>query len=341
MPTAHQIAALARLHGMQLTERITLHADALVDALARQLELVAWDREQLVGQLQQRVTQLLDERPRVREGPPVRVIERRSQPLEAIEAVWSWLRHGRPVRLQLEPDACTAAAELLEDMVSLFPEGVLEVDDGIVAPDEALADGGVDTPGRRIAVIDSDADRELAAYVLARTGLRRNGVDPRAVKIAYAVGDLELLQRHMRRLWVGVRVGPADDPDSFMGPVLPQACEAFLEAHAQWKGHDAVETWCPGGRLHRAGDSHCYIAPALFGTQWPAPELPCDGPMVVVVACDDDAQLREAAEAARKLDGQVVQIGGRPGLVRHVDRHVRGALLVERLPPGMPEPRPV
>ncbi len=341
MPTAQQIAATARLRGPQLAERITLNADALVDALATQLELVAWDREQLVGQLQTRVATLMRTRPRIRDGAPVRVVERRQQPLESIEAAWGWLQRGRSVRLWQDPGACAAAADLLREMESAFPPGVLQVGKGDAAATEEQIDGGVDAPGPRVAVIDADADRELAAYVLARTGLRRNGEDPRAVKVAYAAGDLELLQRHMRRLWVGVKVGRADDPESFTGPIRPALCDRYLQAHAQWDEHDSVRTWCGGGRLERAGDPQCYAAPGLFGSDWPLPDLPLVGPMVVVVACDGVAQLRQGAEAAQAERGQVVQIGGQPGRVPRADRHVRGALLVERLPPGMPEPRPV
>lgn len=62
--------------------------------------------------------------------------------------------------------------------------------------------------------------------------------------------------------------------------------------------------------------------------------------MVVVVSIDD-AGMKEAARRAQAERGQVVQIGGRPGAIAGPVRHVRGALLVERLPPGLPDPRPV
>jgi hypothetical protein len=93
--------------------------------------------------------------------------------------------------------------------------------------------------------------------------------------------------------------------------------------------------------LERTGDAARYLAPALFHVPWPPPELPLVGPMVVVVACEGEEQLRAAMERIRDEHAQVVQIGGRPGRIAGPVRHVRGALLVERLPPGMPEPRPV
>lgn len=341
-PTAEQIADAARARGHELAERIRLEADALVDALGRELRLVAWDREQLVGQVQARVAALQETRPPVRSGPPVRVIERRLQPLEAIDVTWGWLRRGRRVWLEPERDACSGAAMLLRGMAYRLPPGALQIHgEGTHEPPAGFVAGGVDPPAPRVAVIDGDADRELAAYVLARIGLRRSGLDPRGVKQAFVVGDLELLERHMRRLWVGVSVGPADEPDSFAGPVPAASCDRFTAAHAQWRAHPQVRTWCPGGALERTGDAALYLAPALFHTRWPPPELPLVGPMVVVVACDGEAQLQSAVRGARSGGSGVVQIGGRPGLVAGPVRHVRGALLVERLPPGMPEPRPV
>ncbi|MCA9710797.1 MAG: hypothetical protein KDK70_33455, partial [Myxococcales bacterium] len=337
--SAQRIAAAARALGPALGEHLTLHADALVDALERQLELAAWDREQLVGQVQLRVAELHRARPSVRPGPPVRVIERRSQPLEAIDTAWSWLRRGRAVRLELEAGACTAVADLLQGLVPRLPAGGLELGPEVSDPLPAgYVEGGVDLPGPRIAVIDADADRELAAYVLARTGLRRSGMDPRGVKRVYVAGELELLERHMRRLWVGVSVGPVADPRSFAGPVSSLGRDRFLAAHERWRHHPDVRVWCPGGVLERTGDPACYLAPALFVVSWPIPELPLAGPMVAVVACAGDAQLREAAREAQQQHGQVVQIGGRPGRFPGDVRHVRGALLVERLPPGLPEP---
>jgi hypothetical protein len=341
-PTAEQIADAARARGPELSERLRLEADALVDALGRELQLVAWDREQLVGQVQARVAELQGARPPVRGGPPVRVVERRLQPLEAIDVVWSWLRRGRRVWLEQEPGACSGAAQLLRGMAYRLPPGALEIHaERAHEPPAGSVAGGVDSPAPRVAVIDADADRELAAYVLARTGLRRSGLDPRGVKQAFAVGELELLERHMRRLWVGVRVGPADDPDSFAGPVPPALCERFTAAHAQWRAHPEVRTWCPGGLLERTGDPGCYLAPALFHAPWPPPELPLVGPMLVVVACNGETHLQSAVRRARRESSHVVQIGGRPGKLAGPVRHVRGALLVERLPPGMPEPRPV
>lgn len=342
-PTAEQIAEAARARGPELAERIRLEADTLVDALGRELELVAWDREQLVGQVQARVAELQESRPPVRRGlAPVRVVERRLQPLESVDTVWGFLRRGRRVRLEQEPGACSGAAELLRGMAYRLPPGALEIHADTTAElPPGHAAGGVDPPAPRVSVIDADADRELAAYVLARTGLRRSGMDPRGVKQAFAVGELELLERHMRRLWVGVRVGPAGDPESFAGPVPPGLRERFEVAHALWHEHPDVRTWCPGGALQRTGDPSIYLAPALFHTAWPPPALPLVGPMVVVVACSGEAQLHEAVRRARKEGAPVVQIGGRPGRIAGPVRHVRGALLVERLPPGMPEPRPV
>jgi hypothetical protein len=165
-------------------------------------------------------------------------------------------------------------------------------------------------------------------------------MDPRAVRRAFAIGPLDLLQRHAHRLWVGTQIGPADDPGSFAGPVDAATRDGFLAAVAAWSAHADVTTWCDGGPLERAGDDGIYLAPALMCVDWPAPELPLEGPMLVVVRCDVE-HARAEIEAAARDGAQVVQVGGRPiGFASDV-RHIRGALLIERLPPGLPEPRPV
>ena len=363
VPGAQRIAAAARALGPELRELVAIHADAIAGALARQHELVAWDREQLVGQLQTQLYGLSTERFRELGGTPVRVLERRRQPLESVELVWRHLRQGRRVRLEHEPGACTAAIDLLRNMSHALGSGVLTVAEHPWAGDPPRpASGstsrmtraaldvsddpltwplvGVYEPGPRIALVEAPADRELAAYVLARACLRRTGTDPRAVKRAYVVGTVDRLQRHLQRLWVGATMGPATDPDSFAGPVDEELRDAFLDSIARWERHDGVSVWSPGGVLERAGDSGIYLAPALFAAPWPVPDLPLEGPVLVVVRCTVD-QARAAAENAARQSGHAIQIGGRPRTYPGDVRVIRGALLVERLPPGLPEPRPV
>jgi acyl-CoA reductase-like NAD-dependent aldehyde dehydrogenase len=191
-----------------------------------------------------------------------------------------------------------------------------------------------------VAVVEATADRELAAYVLARAGLRRTGADPRNVKFAYVVGLDDRWRRHLSRLWVGTTIGPPDDPASFTGPVDDALRQEFLAAQAAWSEHPDVEVVCPGGELQRADDPSHYLAPALFATDWPAPELPVAGPMLVLVRCNEN-QARAGAEAAAREDAQIIAIGARMGRYLGDVRYIRGALLVERLPPGLPKPRPV
>jgi hypothetical protein len=148
-------------------------------------------------------------------------------------------------------------------------------------------------------------------------------------------------------------MGPASAPDSFAGPVDTACRDAFLEAHAAWSKHPETEVLCGGGLLERAGDSRIYLAPSSFAVSWPVPDLPVAGPMLVVVRCTSE-QARAGAESALREHGQVVAIGVRSGTYdgavapqadvdhsRRAVRYIRGALLVERLPPGLPEPRPV
>jgi hypothetical protein len=370
-PRPERIAAAARALGPELSERVTLYADALADSLERELELVPWDREQLVGGVQNRLEQLRQQRYRDYGGAGVRVIERRRQPLESVDLGWSELRQGRPVFIEYERRACSAVAEMMRGM-SRRINSVVEAPVLVVA-DEPLSSSppdpsassvafakvgesvltptmwpviGPTRPGPRVAVIEENADRELAAYVLARTSLRRTGMDPRGVRQAFVVGPTELLYRHAQRLWVEVRMGPAREHGSFAGPVPRRVFKEFVEAHEAWSLHPDVEVLCTGGPLELAGEDGHYLAPALFSTSWPGPDLPVAGPMLVITQCSSE-QARAAAEAAVREGGQIIAIGGRPkqypaqALKGGDVRLVRGALLVERLPPGMPDPRPV
>jgi hypothetical protein len=344
---------------------VALFADALARSLEREQGLVAWDREQLIGQLQRRLAVLRERRFREHGGPNVRVIERRRQPLESIDLAWKQLRRGRRVRLEHEPGACTAAIELMHGMAHALRDAVgadvLDVAERPWEPSEAepsasssafrIALEHPDDPtfwpvvgprrsAPRVAVVEAWADRELAAYVLARASLRRTGVDPRNVKLAYVIGFDDRLRRHLQRLWVGATMGPADDPGSFTGPVDASVRAAFLEAHEAWQAHEGVDVLCPGGELERAADPQHYLAPALFCVEWPVPELPMHGPMLVLVRCDEQQALA-GAEAAAREGGQIIAIGAHKGRYPGDVRLIRGALLVERLPPGLPEPRPV
>lgn len=340
-PSPQQVAASARAVEGSFLERLAIHADALASSLARSEQLVAWDREQLIGAMQARVRSIAGQRLAVAAEPAVRVIERRGQPLEAIDLAWQHLRRGQRVRLEYEARTCPAVLDLMRGIVPALATGSLRVADAPGASeDDALGRFvGVRRPGPRVALIDADADREMAAYVLARTSLRRSGIDPRAVKAAYVCGATDLLQRYLRRLWVGASIGPATDTGSFAGPIDPAVREEFLAACEQWASHQNVQVWCQGAPLQRSGDDGCYAAPALFFVEGDAPKLPMVGPMLVVVGCDTD-QARAGYAAAHAAGGQGVVVGGRPGRFPGA-RHIRGALLVERLPPGLPEPRPV
>jgi hypothetical protein len=365
IPRPERIAAAARALGPELSERVTLYADAFADALERELELVAWDREQLIGGLQTRLERLRQRRFRDYGGGGVRVLERRRQPLESIDLAWEELRQGRPVFVEYERRACSAVPELIRGMgrrINAVVEApVLTVSDEPLSsspPDpsaSAMAFAQVREsssspsmwpvvgplqPGPRIAVIEEIADRELAAYVLARTSLRRSGMDPRGVRRAFVVGGTEFLYRHAQRLWVEVRMGPAGEHGAFAGPVPKRVYEEFLEAHEAWSLHPDVEVLCAGGPLELAGEKGLYLAPALFSTHWPTPELPMVGPMLVITQCTKEQALAAAEDAVRE-NGQVIALGARSKQYPGDVRLIRGALLVERLPPGLPDPRPV
>lgn len=338
-PGAVVAAAAKRAFGA-FAERLALRADEVSTALANELHLVAWDREQLIGAMQARLAGMAATATKVAADGGVRVVELRAQPLEAIEVAWASLFAGQRVAFVAEPGACTATATLVTDLVSLLPAGVVAMTNGDAdAEVQSWPQVGVTPAMPRIAWVDATADRELAAYSLARTCLRRSGLDPRGVRIACVVGPTDLLRRHLHRLWVGAQLGPATDPGSFAGPVDEATRDAFALAQAAWIAEPRAEVWCTGGVLEHSADAP-FLAPAAFAVDWPVPELPLVGPMCCIVRCTE-AQGRDAITAAAKAGASVVQIGGRPLPNVPELRHIRGAVLVERLPPGLPEPRPV
>lgn len=337
---ARRIAAAAKRAEPALLERLALSADALASGLERSGDLVAWDREQLIGQLQTRLRTLSQTRSSAGAARTVRVVERRAQPLEAVDLAWKWLRRGACVRVEYEQGVCAPVVHLLEGFASALPSGALQVAASGGIAEEGPEVVGVTRGHPRVALIDEDADRELSAYVLARTSLRRTGLDPRAVKVAYVAGTTELLQRHLTRLWVGVKIGPPQQSTSFAGPVPADIADEYLEACHRWGSHADVRTLSDGALLDRTNDPRTYVAPALFFTSWPLPELERVGPMLVVVSCSS-AEARAGMDAALRSGGQAVRVGGRSSASEAGVRHIRGALLVERLPPGMPDPRPV
>ncbi len=364
-PRPERIAAAARALGSELRDLVTLYADAVGASLAEQFQMVAWDREQLIGQVQLRLDALRGRRFRELGDTNVRVIERAGQPLESLALVWKNLRQGRRVMLEWEQGSCSVVTELLGPLgrvlESTVGAPVLHIASAPWRADEPEPSAskvafkvahenpddpslwpviGVRRPGPRVAVVEASADRELSAYVLGRTSLRRSGMDPRGIKRAYVVDADDRFLRHLKRVWVGAVMGPARDPFSFSGPVTPEVREDFLEVHRAWEGHPEVEVLVAGGDLKRAGTSGCYLAPALFACDWPVPELPLAGPMMVVVRARID-QARAAAEAASREGGQAIVVGATGNHYSGDVRYIRGALLVERLPPGLPDPRPV
>jgi hypothetical protein len=201
---------------------------------------------------------------------------------------------------------------------------------------------GVAPAQPRVALLEADADPELAAYVLARSCLRRSGADPRGIRRVFVVGNMPRLERHLHNIWVGARFGPAEDPGSFAGPLDEGTAERFRKWQQRLVEEPDVEVLCPGGMLERSGDPGHYVAPALHKARFPGPALAPSGPVLVLLTCTRE-EAWQAFEAAGAEGAERLQIGG--GLLgREHDAaivRIRGALLTERLPPGLPDPRPV
>jgi hypothetical protein len=342
-----RLAAASRLLQNDLLEALALASDAIADDLAERLHMVAWDREEQIGAAQRRLIELREQRFPGHGGEPVRVRELVEQPLEALEPVWRMLRSGRSVHVESEAGACPAVFRIFTQLSELLGREVLAVSPPGVFDHEhaAWTSIGVHPRSERVALVQADADRELAAYLLARASLRRTGFDPRVVHRVVVVGPAERLERNLRRLWVGARMGPVEDEQAFAGPVDESRAQRYLEVEAAWRASGDVQTLCPGGRLERPDvGSFVYLAPALLRADPEATrELPEPfGPMLVLHHAADEARAEALVERLSAPDHARLRFGTKPRSVtlREDDRQIHGALLVERLPPGLPEPRP-
>ena len=345
-----RLAAAARALQPRLRELVGLRADAIEGELAERFGCVTWDRVRLIGQAQQRLDEIRDERFASLGGGGAVVIERADQPLECLPTAWRCLRRGQPVVVQLERGALRAGAELLQRMSrSIGPAlRVCEADEARPADAAEWRVVGVEAAKTRVAVVQPDADPEVAAYLLARACLRRTGTDPRAVHRVVVVGARPRLERHLRRLWLGARMGPPDDSEAFAGPVRTELASAYRSALEAWTQVPGCSCLVEGGPLVRPTDSSewSYLAPALFRVR--SAEVidrppPTAGPLLVLEEVEEaalDRHLRAMADGER---GTLWLRFGRaqPGhKLGPEDRQIEGALLVEQLPPGLPAPRP-
>jgi len=352
---AKRLAAAARALQPTLMRLVAARADRISGALEADYAMVPWDREQLIGQLQRQLVDLAEARFSVCGGATAHVRERRSQPLEAIPRAWRWLREGRRVYVDAESGACAEALDLLAEMGEVLGFGVLTTSrEGVSAPEGAV-DGGVDPARARVAFVSSQADEELAAYVLARACLRRSGVDPRAVHVAIVCGDGKKLGRILRRLWFSVRFSDAKDHGAFAGPVPDDVVVSLESAVESLEARSEVECWVPLRRLEGGLTMRgTLMAPSLWATTSGVSRedleeivnlFPSVGPALLIVECEDETSGEALlADMVRKGFGWTL-IGSRgvDEASRGVDAPLRvfdGALLEERLPPGLPKPRP-
>lgn len=354
MVPATRIAAEAGALEPALERALALGSDGVAQALEAH-GLVAWDREQVIGGAQRALATLRAQRLPPREGPPLLITERRLQPLESLPAVWRALRSGRQVSLRVEPDGCNAVPRFLGFLSEALRErlgtSVLRIA-GHGPLHEDAKPGGVTVAKTRIGLVQADADPELAAYVLTQACVRRCGVRPRSVHwVVVATTDARpyaTLERHLRRLWLSVRMGEVHDETVFAGPVDDETAQAFDRANG-WLADMGATALVEGGRL--LSDDATFLGPSLFrvGRDDEAQTAGAQrmdelrGPLLVL-----DYQPRDRAEArlAELTGGALargaVRIGVTPRGWTAPPKHVQysGAVLVERLAPGLPSPRP-
>lgn len=359
---------------------LVLAAPEIESELAQRFGLVRWDRVRLIGQAQQRLEELRNsnfspddhgrggseagpaheaeteaETEAQDQGSGLRVVERVGLPLECLAAVWRELLRGNQVVVSQERGALSAGLVLLSRISELFADEVLTIEfegEDSVQRCRDWTTVGVVGPSPRVAFVQPDADDEVAAYLLARACLRRSGFDLRAVHRVVLAGPRPRLERHLRRLWVGAQMGGPEDMEAFAGPVRASQANAYLDSYEAWCAIPGVERVCPGARLEGppltaqdASDWH-FVAPALLKLRSAdalvdAPA--CLGPMLVL----EEVPVGEAERCFQSLaprDSGVLWLRfGAPKkslTLRPDDRQVDGALLIERLPPGLPAPRP-
>ena len=165
-------------------------------------------------------------------------------------------------------------------------------------------------------------------------------MDPRGVRHVVVPGPSEDVERHLRRLWVGARMGPPDDDGAFAGPVPVAVAESFVSGLAELRGAEGIEIVVDGDRLDR-GVEGTYLAPALVAATGSAAPPSVPGPVLVVHRCAPAEAEQVFAGLCEPAGGQIRIGEGRRGLqLGPDDRQYAGALLLERIPPGLPKPRP-
>lgn len=348
-----RLAAASRALQGVLLDAIALRSAAMSNELAERFMAVPWDRQRLIGQIQESLHVLREARFPLNDQGGVRVTERARQPFECIEEAWRQVRQGRAVWVDREPGSCVEGLELLRAMGSVLGFGVLQVANEDRPPPEEIEQWprvGVELAPRRIVAVAEDADPELAAYFVARASLRRTGFDPRCVHRVLVAGERKRFERHLRRLFVGARIGAPNEAGAFAGGVSEEQAVAFESDLNEWRqGSGNVEA-CRGGRLEvctkvrRGGVKAVYLAPALFVVE--GEELRGDprGPCLIIQRVHEgklETQLRETLEATEGERAWAWVGEADPKLARGPkDRWIRGALAVSRLPPGLPLPRP-
>ncbi|MGB1700451.1 MAG: hypothetical protein ACPHRO_10885, partial [Nannocystaceae bacterium] len=266
-----------------------------------------------------------------------------------------WLREGRIVYVDAAPGACGEALSLLSEMGEILGFGVLSIArERHVSPDSAV-DGGVEPARSRVAFVSTDADEELAAYVLARACLRRSGVDPRALHIAIVCGGGEKLVRMLRRLWYSVRFSDAGDHGAFAGPIPEDLAATHASAMDLMRRRVDMRCLVPHRPLEGAPETRGrLVAPSLWLTtpgltlaqmREAAAAFPSVGPSLLVIPTADPTTARDllAWELAEGCRWTLIGPGPARRWARVEAPPVRvfdGALLEDRLPPGLPKPRP-
>ena len=157
--------------------------------------------------------------------------------------------------------------------------------------------------GKNAIIVDADADLDQAVAGVMQSAFGYQGQKCSACsRVIVLAGYYERFLERLTEAVKGIRVGPAEDPANFMGPLIDRTSRERVERYltlARQQGRIAVQGEAPQGE--------CYVAPAVVI------DLPADstilreeifGPLLAVVKAKDmDEALAIANDSDYALTG--------------------------------------
>jgi len=160
--------------------------------------------------------------------------------------------------------------------------------------------------GKDAIVVDETADLDAAAAAIVSSAFGYQGQKCSACSRAILVDEVyDQVVDRVVALTERLTVGPADNPENAMGPVIDQRALEKIMGYVAW-GRDNARL-LTGGR--RVGDAGYFLAPTVFGDVAPGSKLEQEeifGPVLSVIrARDFDHALNIANDTEYGLTGSL------------------------------------